>query len=813
MTPDLIQEQLQDMQNQKLRTVCILPMPRDFRPDSTGNRLDVDYLSEQYFLRYRLAMDEVKRLGMKAWLYDEGGWPSGSATGRVVKSDPSLGAQKLVAERGPLAPEGGVSVPPGAVAAFRESRDVLVVCRVQRSDFEPDRLNPAATRRFIELTHEGYRRVMPEYLGSLMPWTFTDEPGVASFVPGKQIPWTDALPAVFRKQKGYDLIATLPLLLSNPPLDTPEAQQARIDFFDVFTNLFREAYLLPIREWCRRYGMLSGGHFNGDNVTMSSARGGELRALRGLDLPGVDTIWRQIFPGQRNHHFPRYAGSVGRQNDRHLVLTESFCVYGNGLSLAEMKWITDYQFVRGCNVLVMGNYPAGTSGNLITGERPHLGPMSPQWRHQYLFQDYGARLGYILSLGEAATDVALYYPERDFWAATSDEATPESRANDDVALALEQHQVDFDIVDDDLLLAESVSHGAIHAGKMSYRTLVMSRTRLVSDATAAAVADFVRGGGTLVLVDSLPQTGPLARRSFLAHLSCRPLRMGEQRKLGNGLVVLTAQEHLPSWVHPALGLQPTTEALRVTARRLREGMLYFITNESKVWLSAVPATGTAQVLKLCNADTGEITLAPQTIRIAPWGSVCLLADRRSDAPQIIEADESNATVLDGAWQIRRLSQTVIEAGDYARRAVSSDAWRSAALGDWKEWVGEDFSGTAEYRLSFTYSGVSAEDKFVDLGRLAGSAEVWLNGQNLGVHAWSPWRFRTRRALRPGVNELRIQVTNTLANYLSSPHVRALWASMKGPGWPSPYDEQAYKFEKESTSSGIFGPVRLLGVIH
>ena len=61
------------MHAHKLFTVCIMPMPRDFRPDSTGNHLDVDYVSDEYFLRYRFAMDEVKRLGMKNWLYDEGG--------------------------------------------------------------------------------------------------------------------------------------------------------------------------------------------------------------------------------------------------------------------------------------------------------------------------------------------------------------------------------------------------------------------------------------------------------------------------------------------------------------------------------------------------------------------------------------------------------------------------------------------------------------------------------------------------------------------------------------------------------------------
>ncbi|MCL4852246.1 MAG: hypothetical protein KJZ78_12805, partial [Bryobacteraceae bacterium] len=333
-------------------------MPKDFRPLTFGNHLDVEYLSDEYFSRYRLAMDEAKRLGMKAWLYDEGGWPAGSATGRVVKSDPNLAAQTLVAERRPLAPGEKPVTPPGAVAAFIENGNVLVVCRIERSSAGPnylhvasDHLNPAATQRFIELTHERYRRFMPEYLGSLLPWAFNDEAAAPRFIPGKQMPWTGALPQIFREQKGYDLIETLPSLLADPPAQTAEAKRARIDFFDVWSDLFQKAFLLPIRDWCRTYGILSSGHFGGEDETMGSALYGYghiLRAMRGMDLPGVDTIWRQLFPGQRNHHFPRYAGSVARQNGQNAV-TESYGVYGNGLTLAEMKWLVDYQYVRGCN--------------------------------------------------------------------------------------------------------------------------------------------------------------------------------------------------------------------------------------------------------------------------------------------------------------------------------------------------------------------------------------------------------------------------------------------------------------------------------
>ena len=45
--------------------------------------------------------------------------------------------------------------------------------------------------------------------------------------------------------------------------------------------------------------------------------------------------------------FPKFASSAAHQNGTALALTESFGVYGNGLTPAQMKWLVDYQSVLG----------------------------------------------------------------------------------------------------------------------------------------------------------------------------------------------------------------------------------------------------------------------------------------------------------------------------------------------------------------------------------------------------------------------------------------------------------------------------------
>ena len=192
-------------------------------------------------------------LGMKAWLYDEGGWPSGSATGRVVKSDPNLAAQTLVAERRPLAPGEKPATQPGRLRRSSKTASTLVVCRIRRNNFQPDHLNPAATRRFIELTHEGYRRSMPQYLGRSCRGPSPMSPPSPLSFPASRCPGPPRCLSYFREKKGYDLIEIAAAAAVESAIARLREGRCRRESISSTcgAELFQEAYLLPIRDWCR----------------------------------------------------------------------------------------------------------------------------------------------------------------------------------------------------------------------------------------------------------------------------------------------------------------------------------------------------------------------------------------------------------------------------------------------------------------------------------------------------------------------------------------------------------------------------------
>ena len=79
-----------------------------------------------------------------------------------------------------------------------------------------------------------------------------------------------------------------------------------------------------------------------------------------------------------------------------------------------------------------------------------------------------------------------------------------------------------------------------------------------------------------------------------------------------------------------------------------------------------------------------------------------------------------------------------------------------------------FSGTATYRKSFNVPADFLGDGkrlILDLGAVSNLASVKVNGIDLGVGWYAPFRFDATSALKSGENTLEIAVTNTWANRL------------------------------------------------
>ena len=92
-----------------------------------------------------------------------------------------------------------------------------------------------------------------------------------------------------------------------------------------------------------------------------------------------------------------------------------------------------------------------------------------------------------------------------------------------------------------------------------------------------------------------------------------------------------------------------------------------------------------------------------------------------------------------------------------------------ALGDWSQTGAlADYSGGAWYRKTVTFAPEQARGRvMLDLGKVAATAEVLVNGQKAGIKVAPPWTLDVSELVKAGENRLEILVYNTLANHYAT----------------------------------------------
>lgn len=805
MSRDGVFRQLETFARMGAKSVWILPLDKAWRAYRQPTELEPAFMSEPFKALFRDTLAEARRLGLRVWLNDEPGFPSGGYVGRIVKSHPELIQKRLVRQLQPLTDGETFVVPHDCLAAFAGQRQLFpgdsltadsetalelfyaqAVCSETTPNYT-DLLHPETARQFIAQCYEAWQDVAGDHFGDTVPIVFFDEPKVSN------PPWTDDLADSFLAEKGYDILGQLPRLFSADE----SSSQVRIDFFDWWTRHLAERFFAPIQAWCKRNRLLFTGHFGGDDYTLGNSHHGYghiLRLLRKTDIPCVDAIWHQIWPGERqecdadkkapNHHFPKYASSVAHQANLPFAGTESFAVYGSGLTHDHMKWITDYQFVRGINLMAMSNALSSTRDYFMGRIRPTFVPLQANPLNAYLdlYHAYTARLSYLLSRGRPDVTVALYFPIRDVWAG-GDTAASAAAAHDRLAQELLERQIDFDLVDDDVLADPScrVLDGRLHVGPMGYDTVCLAPTRHLSPESRVKLAQLTASGGRVIWAES------------------------------NG--------HDPGLcdIRPLVHVQPRQPQLRVCRRNLDNGHLYFLCNEGTGPCDGTLTFAEDRPLYVLDAETGQAwqpagarqndgswTLPLQL----PFAGSCLLWFSTEPVPTVAEPARPGDLIrtLTSGWQIRREQVYRVGEHDFVVEA-GEEAYQPTGLGDWAGQLGADFSGDAAYRVVFRCTPDEAgQTVLLDLGQVNFACRALLNGQELGRKAWGPYQFPVHGLLRAGENELIVVVSNSMANQF----VRA----GKLDKWPAnvigPYHRIAKKFEEETVNqgSGLFGPVCL-----
>jgi hypothetical protein len=582
-----------------------------------GYGMSAPYLSPAWFETVRLAVAHARRRGMRVYLVDEGKYPSGFAGGKFSAERPDLRMQGLaVAERIAVAPGETLSrqLSPEVVGAIainlgdQTSRpldtasgelrwtapegewEVWLVdhafrTSVTRAVSNPSRgkdaanslcdyLNPEATRQFIDFTHEQYAQVLGDEFGQTVLGFRGDEPDFA------YTPWTPGLPDEFQRRKGYDVRPYLASFFA--PILTDEVRRVKADFWDVWSDLFGEHFFRVQADWCAERGLAYLVHLNHEDEMLKLVRseGDFFKALRHVQMPGVDAIWNQIWPG-KVADFPKLASSSAHLFGRPRAFSESFAAYHVQPTVEQAKWVVDHQFVRGINMLEVMFYLSSATN-----------PERCDWLEAAEFPAVAAtiaRAAYLLSLGRPAAQIALYFPTSSIW--LGDEAANESVW--EIVRQLLEQQRDFDFVDEQALasLLRLEGDALVNLSGQRYRAVIVPPVSAILQATLERLRAFAESGGCVVFLG--PEPALAVERTFLEVAG--PADVGWAIRKPAGELAPHVLEALP---HPDVVLDRPCTPIKALHRRWRDADVYFFFNESKAGQSrqvTLAGSGQAQV--------------------------------------------------------------------------------------------------------------------------------------------------------------------------------------------------------------------------
>jgi hypothetical protein len=516
--------------------------------------LEMPYLGPRYLDRIKSGVEEANRLGLAAWIYDEMNWPSGTADKRVLKARPDLAQRYLECVsftiRGPwfmcLTGEDSRYLDferstPVAMFAIGEGGEVLDLtsnlsfekvvpwevppgewrlCYLveKRADYYIDALDPEATATFLKIGYEPYIDALSnghEDAATKLVGFYSDEPAMHYYLTAGDnpiVPWTKDMFRRFRDRNGYELRSRLLDLFFDL---RPEAARTRHDFYNTTTEFYSNAYYGQIHEWCRKKNVLFTAHLLYEEWIRQMVRveGNPFRHYEHMDVVAVDHLYPVI--GTREapdqHVAMKLASSAAHHLGSDRLICESFGGIFMDATMQRMKWVTDWEYVLGVNVLNPHGFHYTFEGARKRDWPPSMFYQYPWWKHYGEFSAYASRLSELLTGGRHVAKVAMLWPINAMFATylpqqqTPDGHSIEAGLNVLTDLLLRLHH-DFDYIDEDILATADIRDGRLLVSDEDYELLLVPPMAYLRSTTVDVLERFVAAGGRVLGVIQAPHS-------------------------------------------------------------------------------------------------------------------------------------------------------------------------------------------------------------------------------------------------------------------------------------------------------------------
>lgn len=310
-----------------------------------------------------------------------------------------------------------------------------------------------------------------------------------------------------------------------------------------------------------------------------------------MQIPGIDTIWNQIWPGNIAD-FPKYASSAAHLFGRCYAFTESFAAYRTRPNAEQAQWVINYQLVRGINLVEV------MSASATSGDRGGL----RGWMKSEQFPAivaYVNRACYLLSQGRPGASIAVYCPTTSLW--LGDKNTDPNFLQ--MARQLLERQRDFDFVDEQSLnyILKLDKEGLRNLSGQHYQTVIIPSVSVISKTALDRLRQFSASGGRVIFLGRPPSE--IVEKTFLK--AAGPVDIQWAVREPSGQFTDRVMEALPK---PDVVLEPSCPAVKYLHRRWRDADLYMVFNESNEKLSCKATLSGEGRVQLWNPATGNIDI-------------------------------------------------------------------------------------------------------------------------------------------------------------------------------------------------------------
>ena len=625
-----------------------------------------------------------------------------------------------------------------------------------------------------------------------------------------QSDWTDQLFYEFYLRRGYNLGENLPALFGK---DDPEKNERVLsDYRQTMGELILEKFTMHWTQWANRQGKTTRNQAHG-------SPGNILDLYAASDIPETegDDITRL-----------KFASSAANVTGRRLASCEAATWLNEHFlsTLGDIKKASDKFFLSGINHLFYHGTCFSPQNEPWPGflfyASVELTPSNPLWNDFRGLNSYITRVQSFLQQGVADNDILLYFPIFDRYAASGsgllehfDGISPAFDGSPFKAAAelMLEKGYPFDYISDLQIKNTEVLEGFLQTEGNIYETLILPGCKYIPVETFSHILKMANEGAIILVYDDLPQSvagwADIEEKTTVFNQLRNGIRFAPTNNLqvmkatyGHGAILMAKDLNELLSFAGVRREQMTGKGIRFIRRATSDGYNYFVLNQAKEkfegWLPLKAEASSAAIFNpmtgksgIAGSRTGNDGRTEVYVVLNPDESLIITTYNKiiKGIPYVFYDAISKPLEIKGTWKV-----DFIEGGP-----VLPPSSEIAALNSWTDIGPEEFrnfSGTARYAIRFSRPAVKADSWLLDLGRVAESSTVILNGREFAVLTGPDFKIEIDKKLVQSQNTLEVKVSNLMAN-------RIAYMDRNKIEWKKFYNVNMAARLKQNSVNGVF----------